>query len=123
MNFFFPDLGVLCLSENANASMHNILTPRGALVRDAKAWADYLTESLRLYGDRTQIMVTSHAWPRFGNDRVRDFIAAHRDAYKYLHDQTVRLMNAGYTDREISEHVRLPTRSRAAGSIAAITAP
>ena len=108
MNFFFPDLGVLCLSENANASMHNILTPRGALVRDAKAWADYLTESLRLYGDRTQVMITSHAWPRFGNDRVRDFVAAHRDAYKYLHDQTVRLMNAGYTDREIAEQVRLP---------------
>ena len=88
--------------------MHNILTPRGALVRDAKAWADYLTQSLRLYGDRTQIMVTSHAWPRFGHDRVVDFIGSHRDAYKYLHDQTVRLMNAGYTDREIAERVRLP---------------
>jgi len=108
MNFFFPDLGVLCLAENANASMHNILTPRGALVRDAKAWADYLTEALRLYGDRTEIMVTSHAWPRFGGERVRDFVASHRDAYKYLHDQTVRLMNAGYTDREIAERVRLP---------------
>jgi len=108
MNFLLPDLGVLCLAENANATMHNVLTPRGALVRDAKAWADYLTESLRLYGDRSQIMVTSHAWPRFGNDRVRDFVASHRDAYKYLHDQTVRLMNAGYTDREIAESVRLP---------------
>lgn len=108
MNFFFPDLGILCIAENATASMHNILTPRGALVRDSKAWADYLTEALRLYGDRTQIMVGSHAWPRFGGDRVRDFIASHRDAYKYLHDQTVRLMNAGYTDREIAEQVRLP---------------
>jgi alkyl sulfatase BDS1-like metallo-beta-lactamase superfamily hydrolase len=108
MNFFFPDLGVLCLAENANASMHNVLTPRGALVRDAKAWADYLTEALRLYGPRTEIMVTSHAWPRFGGERVRDFIASHRDAYKYLHDQSVRLMNAGYTDREIAEQVRLP---------------
>ncbi|MBC7767285.1 MAG: MBL fold metallo-hydrolase [Phycisphaerales bacterium] len=108
MNFFLPDLGVLCLAENANASMHNVLTPRGALVRDAKAWADYLTQALRLYGDRSQALVTSHAWPRFGNDRVRDFIASHRDAYKYLHDQTVRLMNAGYTDREIAEQVRLP---------------
>ena len=108
MNFFFPDLGVLCLAENANAMMHNVLTPRGALVRDAKAWADYLTEALRLYGDRTEIMVTSHAWPRFGGARVRDFVASHRDAYKYLHDQTVRRMNAGYTDREIAEQVRLP---------------
>ncbi|MCL4715628.1 MAG: MBL fold metallo-hydrolase [Hyphomonadaceae bacterium] len=108
MNFFLPDLGVLCLAENANAAMHNILTPRGALVRDAKAWADYLTESLRLYGAQSQVMVTSHAWPRFGAERVRDFIASHRDAYKYLHDQTVRLMNAGYTDREIADLVRLP---------------
>ena len=108
MNFFFPDLGVLCIAENATATMHNILTPRGALVRDAKAWADYLTEALRLYGARTEIMVSSHAWPRFGNDRAIDFIASHRDAYKYLHDQTVRLMNAGYTDREIAERVRLP---------------
>jgi len=108
MNFFFPDLGVLCIAENATATMHNILTPRGALVRDAKAWADYLTEALRLYGDRTEIMVSSHAWPRFGGDRVRDFIGSHRDAYKYLHDQTVRLMNAGFTDREIAEQVRLP---------------
>ncbi|MEQ1490735.1 MAG: alkyl sulfatase dimerization domain-containing protein [Terricaulis sp.] len=108
MNFLFPDFGVLLIAENATASMHNILTPRGALVRDAKAWADYLTEVLRLYGDRTEIMVNSHAWPRFGGDRVRDFLASHRDAYKYLHDQTVRLMNAGYTDREIAEQVRLP---------------
>ncbi len=108
MNFLLPDLGVLCLAENANASMHNILTPRGALVRDAKAWADYLTETLRLYGARADIMVTSHAWPRFGGARVQDFIASHRDAYKYLHDQSVRLMNAGYTGREIAERVRLP---------------
>lgn len=108
MNFFLPDFGVLCLAENANASMHNVLTPRGALVRDAKAWADYLTESLRLYGQRTDIMVTSHAWPRFGRARVRDFVSSHRDAYKYLHDQSVRLMNAGYTGREIGERVRLP---------------
>lgn len=108
MNFFFPDLGVLCLAENANATMHNVLTPRGALVRDAKAWADYLTEALRLYGDDAEIMITSHAWPRWGNERVRDFVASHRDAYKYLHDQSVRLMNAGYDSREIAERVRLP---------------
>ena len=108
MNLFFPDFSVLCIAENATATMHNVLTPRGALVRDAKAGADYLTEALRLYGDRTEIMFGSHAWPRFGGDRVRDFIASHRDAYKFLHDQTVRLMNAGYTDREIGDRVRLP---------------
>lgn len=108
MHFYLPDFRVLDLAENANVAMHNVLTPRGALVRDSKAWADYLTEALRLYGAQSDIMITSHGWPRFGNDRVVDFIASHRDAYKYLHDQTVRLMNAGFTGGEIAERVRLP---------------
>jgi alkyl sulfatase BDS1-like metallo-beta-lactamase superfamily hydrolase len=108
MNIYLPDLKLLDLAENANATMHNILTPRGALVRDAKAWADYLTESIRLYGDRTDVMMTSHAWPRFGRAEIGDFLEKHRDAYKYLHDQTVRLMNAGYLPDEIANRLRLP---------------
>jgi len=108
MNFHIPALRALCLAENANATMHNVLTPRGALVRDSKRWADYLTQSLRLYGDKSDIMFTSHAWPRFGGDHVADFIANHRDAYKYLHDQTVRMMNAGLTGEEIADAIELP---------------
>src|SRR3546814_2126361 len=55
-NIYLPDLKALCMAENANATMHNILTPRGALVRDAKQWADYLTQSIRLYGDKSDVM-------------------------------------------------------------------
>lgn len=108
MNFFLPDLRILCLAENANVSMHNVLTPRGALVRDAKGWADELTRSLRMFGGEIDIMVTSHGWPRFGNAAVTDFIASHRDAYKYLHDQSVRLMNKGLTMDEVAEEIALP---------------
>ena len=108
MNMFFPDLRILCMAENANATMHNVLTPRGALVRDAKAWAGYLSESIRLYGDRTDVMFTSHGWPRFGGDVVRGYLADHRDAYKYLHDQTVRMMNQGYVGDEIANRIALP---------------
>lgn len=108
MNFYIPEFRALCLAENANATMHNVLTPRGALVRDSKRWADYLTQSLQLYGGKADLMVTSHAWPRFGADRVTDFIGKHRDAYKYLHDQTVRLMNKGMTGVEIADTIALP---------------
>jgi alkyl sulfatase BDS1-like metallo-beta-lactamase superfamily hydrolase len=108
MNLYFPDLRILCMAENANATMHNVLTPRGALVRDARAWAGYLSESIRLFGDRTDTMFTSHGWPRFGGPVVRDFLADHRDAYKYLHDQTVRLMNQGYVGAEIAGRIALP---------------
>jgi alkyl sulfatase BDS1-like metallo-beta-lactamase superfamily hydrolase len=108
MNLYLPDLKLLDLAENANATMHNVLTPRGALVRDAKAWADYLTESIRLYGDRSDTLMTSHGWPRFGRAVIADYLGKHRDAYKYLHDQTVRLMNDGLMGPEIANRLTLP---------------
>lgn len=108
MNIYLPDLKLLDLAENANATMHNVLTPRGALVRDAKAWADYLSESIRMYGDRSDILMTSHGWPRFGQAVIADYLGKHRDAYKYLHDQTVRLMNEGLTGNEIANRIKLP---------------
>lgn len=108
MNFYLPHLRALCLAENANPTMHNVLPPRGSLVRDSKAWADYLTESIRIFGDRTDLMFVSHGWPRWGHDEVLAFAASHRDAYKYLHDQSVRLMNKGYTAEEVAEVIALP---------------
>lgn len=108
MNFYLPQFRAVFMAENANATMHNILTPRGALVRDAKAWADYLTESIRLWGDKSDIMFGAHGIPRFSMAAITDFLSKHRDAYKYLHDQSVRLMNGGLTGSEIAEVIRLP---------------
>ena len=108
MNIDMPDLHVLDMAENANATMHNVLTPRGALVRDARVWAEYLTQSIRLYGATSDVMITSHAWPRFGKAALNDFLARHRDAYEYLHDQTVRLMNEGLTGDAIAARLKLP---------------
>ncbi|ABI77321.1 metallo-beta-lactamase family protein [Hyphomonas neptunium ATCC 15444] len=108
LNFYLPQLRALCLAENANATMHNVLPPRGSLVRDAKAWADYLTESIALYADKTDVMFVSHGWPRWGQAEVTEFMSHHRDAYKFLHDQTIRLMNKGYTASEIAEVIALP---------------
>ena len=41
-----------------------------------------------------------------------DFLGKQRDLYKYLHDQTVRLMNHGYKSAEIAERLALPGASR-----------
>lgn len=107
MNVHFPDWKIVDMAENANATQHNILTPRGAVVRDAKVWAEGLTQSLRLFGD-SEILIASHGWPRFGNPAIRDYLAKHRDAYAYLHDQTVRLMNKGLNGDEIAATLQLP---------------
>lgn len=108
MNFYLPQFRAVFMAENANLTMHNLLPARGALVRDAKAWADYLTESIRLYGDDSDVMFAAHGIPRFGQAEIVAFLASHRDAYKFLHDQSVRLMNAGLTGSEISEVLKLP---------------
>lgn len=108
MNFYLPQLRAVFLAENANLTMHNLLPPRGALVRDAKAWADYLTESIRLFGDKSDYLFAAHGIPRFGREEILEFLILHRDAYKFLHDQTVRLMNAGLTGTEIAEVLKLP---------------
>jgi alkyl sulfatase BDS1-like metallo-beta-lactamase superfamily hydrolase len=107
MNIGFPDLGVLDLAENANQTQHNILTPRGAQIRSAKAWADGLTHALDMFSG-SQILITSHGWPRFGAEEVETYINNHRDSYAYLHDQSVRLMNKGYTGEEIAARLKLP---------------
>jgi alkyl sulfatase BDS1-like metallo-beta-lactamase superfamily hydrolase len=108
MNTWFPAHRALWMAENTTATMHNVLTLRGALVRDAKVWAHYIDEAIHLYGDQTEVVFQSHHWPRWGNARSRDYLERQRDLYKYMHDQTVRLMNAGYTGAEIAEMLRLP---------------
>lgn len=108
MNFYLPGRRALFMAENANLTMHNLLPARGAQVRDAKGWADYLTESLRRYAGRSDVLFAAHGIPRYGSERVSEFLRLHRDAYKYLHDQSVRLMNAGLTAREIAESLQLP---------------
>jgi len=108
MNFYLPDFRAVFMAENANLTMHNLLPARGALVRDAKAWADYLTESIRLFAHKSDVMFAAHGIPRFGGDEITAFLRSHRDAYKFLHDQTVRLMNTGLIATEIAEVLRLP---------------
>ena len=108
MNFYLPDLAALCVAENAVHCLHNVLTPRGALVRDALAWSKYLGEAIDLFGERCDAMFAQHHWPRWGKERVLGYLAAHRDMYRYLHDQTLRLANKGLTPTEIAAEVTLP---------------
>lgn len=108
MNFHFPDHRVLCMAENCTCTLHNLYTPRGAPVRDALAWSTYLQEAIDRYGATTDVLFASHHWPRWGADEIVEHLAAQRDTYRFLHDQTLRLANRGLTSTEIAEELRLP---------------
>ena len=112
MNFFFPDRGWLCMAENCSHNMHNLVPIRGAQVRDALEWSKYIDEAIRLFGDRCQVMFTSHHWPRWGGEDVDGFLRLQRDMYRYIHDQTMRHANHGLTPLEIAELVELPDEYR-----------
>lgn len=108
LNVYIAPARTLLSAEMSTCSFHNILTPRGAKVRDARAWAGYLDEALGLYAARSDAMISSHCWPRFGATEVAESLTAQRDNYRYLHDQTVRRMNRGETAVEIAEAVQQP---------------
>lgn len=108
MNFYFPQMKALCMAENCSCHMHNIYTPRGAQVRDAKSWAFYINEAIDIFGAKTDVLFASHHWPRWGSDVTINFLKKQRDMYKYVHDQTLRFANHGLTPTEIAEEINLP---------------
>jgi len=108
MHFYFPKFRALCMAENATHNLHNLLTLRGALVRDPHGWSGYLTEAIDTFSDRADVVFASHHWPTWGEDRIVEFLSLQRDLYAYLHDQTLRLLNQGYTGVEIAEDFRMP---------------
>ncbi len=108
MNFYFPQKRALCLAENATHNLHNILTLRGAVVRDPRIWSRYLGETIDLFCADTDVAFASHHWPTWGTERIVEYLELQRDLYAYLHDQTLRLLNQGYTGIEIAEMVEMP---------------
>lgn len=108
MHFYFPQHRALCMAENATHTLHNLLTLRGALVRDPHIWSTYLTEAIDSFGDRSDVVFASHHWPTWGKEQIVGFLQAQRDLYAYLHDQTLRLLNQGYNGAEIAEMIELP---------------
>ena len=108
MNFYFPQMKALCMAENCTHTLHNLYTLRGAQVCDAAAWSHYIDESIDLFGNDAEMIFASHHWPTWGQDECIDFLKKQRDMYKYIHDETLRLANHGYTMIEIAEMIELP---------------
>lgn len=108
MHFYFPQRRALCMAENATHTLHNLLTLRGALVRDPHVWSHYLTEAIDLFAREADVAFASHHWPTWETDRIVEFLSLQRDLYAYLHDQTLRLLNQGFVGAEIAERLQLP---------------
>lgn len=108
MNFYFPQFKTICMAENSAATLHNVYTLRGAQVRDAQAWSKYLNEALQMWGNDAEAIFMQHMRPEWGKEKIKEYVQSQADMYKYIHDQTLRLANNGYTMTEIAEMIVLP---------------
>jgi linear primary-alkylsulfatase len=108
MNLYFPQFRVLDMAENTTHNMHNLYTLRGAEIRDGNIWSHYISEALQLFGRNSDVLIAQHHWPTFGSDRIVAYLKKQRDLYKFVNDQSLRLLNQGFTPAEIAETLRLP---------------
>ncbi|HEY6130733.1 MAG TPA: alkyl sulfatase dimerization domain-containing protein, partial [Halioglobus sp.] len=111
LTFYLPQHKAFCGAEVVTHTMHNLYTLRGAQVRDARKWSQYIDEAIGLFPD-AEVLFASHNWPIWGNAAIIDYLKKQRDGYKYIHDQTLRLASQGYTPREIAEELRMPASLR-----------
>lgn len=108
MIMYFPQFKLLNMAEDATHNMHNLYTLRGAEIRDGRLWSRYIGDAITRYGDKTDVVIAQHHWPMWGGERIVAFLSKQRDLYKFVHDQTVRLLNHGLTSTEIAEQLKLP---------------
>jgi len=112
MNFLFTDHRALCVAENCSGTLHNLYTPRGAQIRDGLGWSKYISEAIELFDGRFDVTFACHHWPRWGQPECRHHLETQRDLYRYIHDQSIRLANAGLTMEEAAEELALPESLR-----------
>ncbi|MEM7136318.1 MAG: alkyl sulfatase dimerization domain-containing protein [Myxococcota bacterium] len=105
--FYLPDHNAFCGAEVLSRNMHNLYTLRGAKVRDAVKWSDYIDDAISEFG-QAEVYFASHHWPIWGQEQVVDFLEKQRDMYRFINDQTLRWANAGYTPKEIAERIEMP---------------
>jgi len=108
MNTYFPDMKAFWAAENITATIHNIYTLRGAMVRDALNWSKNINEALYLFGQEAEVMFASHSWPRWGNERVQEVMKDQRDTYAHLNNGVLHLVNQGVTINEIHNEYKVP---------------
>ena len=108
MNTYFPQFKAFWAAENITGTVHNIYTLRGALVRDALAWSKNINNALYMFGDKTDVMFSSHSWPRWGQDRVQEVMRTQRDIYANLNNEVLHQANNGVTINEIHNVYKPP---------------
>ncbi|CAF1366448.1 unnamed protein product [Rotaria sordida] len=106
---YMPKENVLFAADNIYKAFPNIYAIRGTTTRDAIQWVSSLDLMRNL---RSEYLIPSHTKPISGAEYIYETITIYRDAMQFVHDQTVRFMNKGFSPDEIigNKLIQLPKR-------------
>ncbi|KAL3859271.1 hypothetical protein ACJMK2_009498 [Sinanodonta woodiana] len=102
---WLPNDKTLLCADDIYKAFPNLYAIRGTPSRDLIQWVSTLDLMLDLNPD---YLVPSHTRPLSGASYIQETLTVYRDAIQYVHDQTVRLINAGIAPDDIAQSIRLP---------------
>lgn len=102
---WLPETNTLLCGDNLYKAFPNLYTIRGTAYRDVNLWKNSLDKMREL---KPEVIIPSHTEIIRGEKEVYEILTAYRDAIQYVHDQTVRGMNKGFTPDELAEQIQLP---------------
>ncbi|WOJ92700.1 alkyl sulfatase dimerization domain-containing protein [Congregibacter variabilis] len=103
---WLPDYQVMLTGDEIQGPNYpNLHSLRGTKPRDAIKWVTAI-DRMRAYD--AQYLVPSHGQPLFGREEIQDMLTVYRDSIQYTHDQSLRLINKGYTPDDLANAISLP---------------
>jgi linear primary-alkylsulfatase len=102
---WLPEQKTLISGDDYYWAFPNLYTIRGTSFRNLKQWYQSLDKMRDL---NPQYLVPCHTRPIIGAQKIQEILTNYRDAIQYVHDQSIRGMNAGLTPDELAEYIKLP---------------
>ena len=102
---WLPKQKALIPADNFYWAFPNLYTIRGTTFRNLKQWYQSLDKMRDL---NPEYLVPCHTRPIVGAKKIQEILTNYRDAIQYVHDQSIRGINAGLTPDELAEQIKLP---------------
>ncbi|TGK52283.1 alkyl sulfatase dimerization domain-containing protein [Leptospira bouyouniensis] len=102
---YHQEKGILFVGDNFYKAFPNLYTIRGTWFRSLKHWYESLDIIRKLKPDH---LVPSHGKPISGKSFIYDIVTDYRDAIQFVHDQSLRGINAGQHPDDLAESIQLP---------------
>lgn len=102
---WLEDDNSLVIGDNIYGISPNTYVLRGGAYHDPMNYVAALDKIILM---EPESLILSHVKPVIGKENVQNTLISTRDAIQYVHDQTIRGINSGYTADDLANMIKLP---------------